>query len=654
MKSFRNFARGLGLALLGVFCQPAGTGLAQGTAFTYQGQLQTGGSPANGLFDLRFTLYPAVTNGTPSGALTNAATPVTNGLFLATLDFGAVFTGSNCWLELAARTNGGATFTTLSPRQAVLPVPYAIYSAGAAVAASANSVAAASLVGTVPLAQLPGTVVTNGATGVTVSGSFTGNGAAVTNVNLFSLNTGGALAGTTNYTTNYSNFSFVLAASPVVGSYPVAVIAADINADGYPDLICANSGVTVGTLSILTNNGAGSFGSNATLTVGFNVGSVIAADVNGDGKPDLICANSGNNTLTVFTNNGTGIFGSNATLNTGSYPDSVIATDVNGDGHLDLVCANQNSYTLTVFTNNGTGGFGSNATLNAGNALSSVIAADVNGDGKPDLVCANNGSSTLVIFTNNGTGIFGSNAALPVVSGPLTVAAADVNGDGHVDLFSANNDHHVITVFTNNGSGIFSSNTTLIVAGYAADSVCAADFNGDGHVDLVCANYNENNLTVFTNNGSGGFGLSATLSTGNSPYSVITADLNGDGAPDLVCVNDGTNTLTVLTNASTLTPVPAGLTARFAGNGASLTGLNASQLTSGTVPLAQLPGTVLTNTENGVTLGGNFSGTLGGNGGGLTNLPAAAVTGGLTTNILTSSSGGHTLYITNGIIMRVQ
>jgi hypothetical protein len=164
----------IALAILSTVNSQLSTAHAQGTAFTYNGRLNDSGAPATGSYDLQFTIYNAVTNGTAFGALTNTATAITNGLFTATLDFGGVFNGSNYWLEIAARTNGGGVFSTLSPRQQITPTPYAIYSANAgsaatattaATAGSANSISAANIAGTVQLTQLPGTILTNNETG---------------------------------------------------------------------------------------------------------------------------------------------------------------------------------------------------------------------------------------------------------------------------------------------------------------------------------------------------------------------------------------------------------------------------------------------------------------------------------------------------------
>ena len=102
---------------------------AQGTAFTYQGRLNSGGSQANGNYDFRFAIYDS--SGGPTmvaGPLTNSAVAVSNGLFAVTLDFGTgVFTGPSRWLEIAVRTNGIGSFTVLTPRQALTASPYAIF-----------------------------------------------------------------------------------------------------------------------------------------------------------------------------------------------------------------------------------------------------------------------------------------------------------------------------------------------------------------------------------------------------------------------------------------------------------------------------------------------------------------------------------------------
>ncbi|MGA9779899.1 MAG: WD40/YVTN/BNR-like repeat-containing protein [Limisphaerales bacterium] len=177
---------------------------AQGTAFTYQGQLNDGGAPANGSYDLTFALFNTNVTGTAlAGTLTNSATAVSNGLFTVTLDFSNQFNGASRWLQIGVRTNGASGFTALSPRQQLTPTPYAIF---------ANS--ASNLSGTLPASQLGGTLpasafagytntvaLTNGGNlfsgtfngifsgtfGGIFNGSFFGNGGGVTNVNVVNL-----------------------------------------------------------------------------------------------------------------------------------------------------------------------------------------------------------------------------------------------------------------------------------------------------------------------------------------------------------------------------------------------------------------------------------------------------------------------------------
>ena len=344
-----------------------------------------------------------------------------------------------------------------------------------------------------------------------------------------------------------------------VVSAPAYVVAADVNGDGKPDLISANIGGGTdgtGTLTVMTNDGSGGFSvMEAALDVGSFPLFVAVADVNGDGKLDLISADyggGGGNTLTIWTNNGNG-FNYDCTLTVGAVPYAVAAADVNGDGKVDLISVNAYDGTLTVLTNNGHGGFGLNATLYVGTWPDSVTAADVNGDGKPDLICANSNDGTLTVLTNNGTGVFGFNATLTVGSSPACVIAADLRGSGKPDLISANGSAGTLTVLTNNGHGLFGFKATLNVGlstNSSPENVFAVDVNGDGKLDLVSANYGDNTLTVLTNDGSGGFALAVTLNVGDgsTPYAVTGADLNGDGKPDLISADPGTAQLAIFVN----------------------------------------------------------------------------------------------------------
>ena len=337
--------------------------------------------------------------------------------------------------------------------------------------------------------------------------------------------------GTLTVLTNDGSGGFDSNATLNVGSgpysYPLNVAAADGDGDGKPDLISANLGD--GTLTVLTNNGSGGFGFNATLNVGLSPNSapafVLAADVNGDGKPDLISANSGDNTVTVLTNDGSGGFVLDVTFTVGTYPVSIAAVDVNGDGKIALISANENDGTLIVFTNDGRGGFGYNTTLNVGSGPgsgpASVVAVDINGDGKPSLISANSNDGTLTVFTNNGQSGFGSNATLVVGSGPLCVAAADVNGDGKPDLICANSNDGTLTVLTNNGSGGFGSFATLTVGSYPQFAV-VADINGDGLPDLISANYYDDSLSVLLN-GAGAPGSPSLAISLTEPNTVVVS-----------------------------------------------------------------------------------------------------------------------------------
>src|SRR5208282_4376149 len=208
-----------------------------------------------------------------------------------------------------------------------------------------------------------------------------------------------------------------------------------------------------------------SFATQQTFNTGANPSSVAVADVNGDGLPDLIVTNFSSNTVSVLLNTTapgatTPTFAAQQTFNTGTNPSSVTVADVNGDGKPDLIVANRNvSGTVSVLLNTTTPGattvtFAAQQTFPTGFDPGSVTAADINGDGKPDLIVANNADNTVSVLLNTtATGAttlsFATQQTFTVGNGPSSVMAADVNGDGRPDLIVVNNSDNTVSVLLN-------------------------------------------------------------------------------------------------------------------------------------------------------------------------------------------------------------
>ena len=355
--------------------------------------------------------------------------------------------------------------------------------------------------------------------------------------------------------------NFVLSSTNLVGMNPFSVLATDVNGDGRLDLVSGQYGWQ--TLTVLTNNGNGTFSLCSTngLDGGAYSFGVVAADFNQDGKTDLVCLHEAfSDHLTMLTNDGSGSFTAAYSFNTDAFPPTSIGgADVNGDGYPDLIVAQSYFGAATILTNDGTGNLVFSATCGVAPGPVCIVAVDVNGDGKMDLLTGNQGvypdyAGSITVLTNDGSGQFVSNTTYAMPTSLSCLVAADVNGDGHADLITANADpmagtyQGILTVLTNNGSGIFGSNAIYTV-GQKTASLAAPDMNGDGKMDLVCANGDDNNVMVLTNDGTGHFTIASTSPAGPEPLALAAADVTGDGKPDLICANSWNNTLTVLLNS---------------------------------------------------------------------------------------------------------
>jgi hypothetical protein len=376
-------------------------------------------------------------------------------------------------------------------------------------------------------------------------------------------------------------------ASGGVSASSVAV--GDVNGDGKPDLLVANacnsgSNCTNGVIGVLLGNGDGTFQTAVSYgSGGASANSTAVADVNGDGKPDVIVSNfymgNGNyskSTVGVLLGNGDGTFRAAVSYDPGgAYAVSVAVGDVNGDGKPDLVVASQcvsstncTNGTIGVLLGNGNGTFQSPVTYASGGTnASSVAVGDFNGDGKPDLTVSNqcatssncyNVNGTVGVLLNNGDGTF--QAAIAYASGAFgssSVAVGDVNHDGRPDLLVANQcpgsnsnstscTNGTVSIFFGNGDGSFRLPFTYGSGGYAADSIAVADVNGDGKSDLLvvnscvgtASNCPTGGVGILLGNGDGTFQASPSYSpVGQIANSTAVGDLNGDGKSDLIIAN---------------------------------------------------------------------------------------------------------------------
>jgi cysteine-rich repeat protein len=329
-----------------------------------------------------------------------------------------------------------------------------------------------------------------------------------------------------------------------VGSDPRSTAIADFNDDGWPDIAVVIGGDRV--VGVLFNEGNGTFAPAVEYQYpdGALLAWVTAADLDGDGDPDLAIADQGsgpNSSVRVLLNIGGGTFEGAGQYVVDTTTLHVVAADLNGDGKLDLAASSFDKSTVSVLLNQGNGTFMTGVKYGVGTLPYALTAADLNGDGKADLATANRNSHNVSVLFGNGDGTFGAQKVFGVVSNPQAIAAADLNGDGRADLAVANSvASDAVSVLLGAGNDDFLPAVSY-QSGSAPKSVIAVDLNGDGRLDLAVANLNGADVTVLLNEGTSpaalAFAAGAHFQAGTHPFSVTAGDLNSDGRPDLVVGN---------------------------------------------------------------------------------------------------------------------
>ena len=388
---------------------------------------------------------------------------------------------------------------------------------------------------------------------------------------------------------------------------PEDVRVSDLDGDGKPDILVANYGA--GSFSVFRNTSvAGNINianfSRKDFTSGSGSTFISVADLDNDGKQDVIVANQGENTLSIFKNistSGNISFNSPVKLTTPSTPIGIGIGDFDKNGWLDIVTVNYDNNSLSIFSNKGIFNTLSASNFNAPFKLITglnpitIDVADLDGDSKVDIVVGNYSSRNVSIFKNNyvsgilNTSSFSTKIDFNAGNSPGYLKLGDIDGDSKLDIVVLAEGANSVGILRNTTSpGLISLSSFAprvnFNTGLTPYYISLGDMTGNGKLDLLVTNFGDGTATIWQNKAIPGSITSASFfkrlnfTVGTKPYAGLLADIDGDAKTDILVSNTGSNTLSILRNTVGAQMIVSPTSSTLPATGGSLTASVSSNL----------------------------------------------------------------------------
>lgn len=368
---------------------------------------------------------------------------------------------------------------------------------------------------------------------------------------------------------------------------PHHAVIADLDGDGKPDLAIVD--IYDARISLFRNISvpgaitSNSFDTRIDLPALYNnpgndnLWGITAADLDGDGKLDLLLCDRVSNVVWVYQNISTvgkldtNSFAAPVAFPTGTLPLYPRVADLDGDGRPDIIVGNNTSGTISILQNIGapgpitTNSFAPEFELPVGAGPMEIAVGDLDGDGKPDIAVANiDGSSLSVIQNMSSAGVLNSNSfapsfTLPTLARPVSLVLGDMDGDGKMDLVASSFDGSAVSVYQNLASpGALSADSFAPRIDFpTVDGVHAmalGDLNGNGKLDIDVASYSA--ISFFQNVATAGSFAANSLASrvdyvpGQNMWGMSIDDLDGDGRPDFIFCSGYAQMVSICRNIS--------------------------------------------------------------------------------------------------------